>query len=115
MDGRAKSGRAGAGADLVVFKANSSERLKMSIGEEDVRLLDVEQRRKIADIISSEAVAIHLLVRGELLLVDRLKAIMEESRSHEHTILLAVIGDNSENATRSHFKKPEYIMKKTIS
>jgi len=79
-------------ANLVVLVANSRERLEVRVHEQNVRLLDVDKsRRRVAE------------ASGNALVSDLLKTFTEQVRSHQHAVLLTIVGDQRKNTSGRHF------------
>jgi hypothetical protein len=78
--------------DFVILKANRGERFEMRIHEEDVRTLDIhERRRRILDL---RVLGAHTL--------DLQKTLVQQGRSHEHAVLFTIIGNKLEDTSRRH-------------
>lgn len=86
-------------ANLVIFVADGCERLKVRVHEEDMRLFDIHQRRRRIN------VAVRLLSATNIA-----KTAIQQMRRHQHTVLLTIIGNQSENTTCRHFLKCQVIV-----
>ena len=81
-------------ADFVIFVADGCERLKVRVHEEDMRLFDIHQRRRRIDVAV-----------GRLGTTNIAKTAIQQMRRHQHTVLLTIIGNQSEDTTCRHFLK----------
>ncbi len=85
---------------LVVLVADGSERLEVSIDKEHVSALDVDQRRRRVGETGASAQAHNVL-----------DALVQQLSGHNHTIRLAIIGNQLEDGSRGHVEagiyKPE--------
>ena len=90
-DASAQRGAARLGAHLVVLVADRGERLEVRIHVQNVRALQVDQGRRDVGLAGGIAGA-H----------DVLDALVEQLSGHDHTIGLAIVGDELEDGTGGH-------------
>lgn len=90
-DSRSEVGRASIRADLVVLVADGGERLEVSIHEQQMRTLDIDESRGRIGVAGLSTHA-H----------DVLEALIQQLSGHDETIGLAVVSNKLEDSTGGH-------------